>query len=127
VACRHAVGSDHEVRDEILGPVLLFGFKALEFIVDKCRARLDRFEIERTVRVPDGLQSLSHAVLESEVLVETANDADPLRQRAATLQPAGHAVVSEPGTVAYRCSVDVRTLRRSIRNEDHLDDDGKAV
>ena len=47
--------------------------------------------------------------------------------RPVALEPAGHAVVSEFGTIAHRRSIKVRTLKRSIPGENHFNDDGQPV
>jgi hypothetical protein len=49
----HAVGSDHEVLNQLFSPVLSFGFQVLELIAIKHRAGFYGFEIKRTVLVPE--------------------------------------------------------------------------
>ena len=49
------------------------GFQVLEFVSVKDRTGFDCFEIKRTVQVSARFQFLGHAVLESKILVETAN------------------------------------------------------
>ena len=127
VSCGNAVGGDHEVLNNVFGPVLFVGFQVLELISVKDRTGFDCFEIKRAVQVPECFQFLGHAVLESKVLVETADCADPWRHRPVTLQPAGNAVVGELRTIAHRRSIKVRTLKRSIPGENHFNDDGQAV
>jgi len=75
VSCGDAVGGDHEVFNDVFGPVPCFGCQILELVSVKDRTCLDCFEIKRTVQVPERLQFLGHAVLESKVLVETADRA----------------------------------------------------
>ena len=114
VARGHAVGGDHEVLDDLLGPVLRVGFQVLELVAVEDRTRFDGFEVERAVLVPERLQLLGHAVLEPEVLVQAADRADRRRHRPAALQPGGHAVVGELGAIAHR-RADRRPSSAAIR------------
>src|SRR5271157_5684048 len=72
-------------------------------------------------------QFLSHLVLESKVLVETFDRADPLWHWAIPLKPGCNTVIGKLGTITDYRFVDVRTLKGSTPAENHFNNDGKAV
>jgi len=58
VSCGDAVGGDHEILNNLLGPVLFFGFQVLEVISVEYWTCLYGFEIKGAVQVPEGLEFL---------------------------------------------------------------------
>ena len=64
VACRHAVGRDHELLDQLLGAVLRIRPQVGQHVAVEDGPRLERLEAQRATRVALALESLGHAVLE---------------------------------------------------------------
>ena len=90
-----AVRRDHEVLDELLGPVLSIRVEIRQLVSVEDRLCLGRLQAERAVAVPQFNEPLRHAVLEAEVLVEARGLQDAGRRRAFAIQPRRHASVGE--------------------------------
>ena len=77
------------------------------------RPRLDGFQVERAVLVPERLELLRRRVLQPQVGLEPRDRGDRLRHRPVAVEPGRDAVVGELGVVADQGLVDVGTAPRS--------------
>ena len=90
IAGGHAVGGDHEIRDQVLGAVRLLGLQPANRVAVEDRSCLQRLEAEGTVDLAKFFHPLCRPVLEPQVLVQpgtaaTAAGAAPPSSHAATL------------------------------------------
>ena len=126
-ARRHPVRRDHEILDELLRPVFPFDLEIPDLLLVEYRTRLDRFQVQGPVLMPEQLELLRREVLGPEVRIEALHSRDRLRHRPLPLQPGRHAVVGQLRPVADRGSVDLRPRSEPSSPITHLDDDGRAV
>ena len=85
----HAVGRDHEILDDLLGAVLPFYFEITDLVAVKDRFRLDGFQTQRPVDVPQILQALGDPVLHAQILRQPIDGRD--RPRGAAPFPSSQA------------------------------------
>jgi hypothetical protein len=101
-----AVGSDHEVLDDLLGAIPFLGPLPAHGTTVELGPHLDRLEFQCASLVTAGLEALSESVLEPEVVGQPRNRTDRRRHFAPVLEPGAYARVGELGLVAYHCGVD---------------------
>ena len=123
----HAVGGDHEVLDDVLGAVLSFRFEITDLVAVKDRFRLDGFQTQRSLGVPQVLQALRDPVLHAQILRQSGDGRDRLGHGAVPFQPGGHAVIGELRMIADARPVDIRALHGAVRADHHFDDNGQAL
>ena len=102
-------------------------FKVPDLLPVEHRARLDRFQVQRAVLVPERLHLLRYTVLGTEVLGQPLDACDRVRGGAFAFQPVRNAVVGKLCAVADRCTVEIRAAKGPILAEDHFDDNGRAI
>ena len=74
----HPIGRNHEVLDQLLGPVLPIQFEARDGIALEDRPRLQRLKAQGTQSVSRFREPLSDTVLEPEIFIKALNLLDAL-------------------------------------------------
>ena len=117
VAHRHAVGGNHEVLDDLLGPVLFLHLQIADFVALKYRLGLNGLQAERALSMAKALHLLGGLILEQQILGQPLFGCHRLWHGRLSLQPGTHAIVGQLGMITYCRSVDVRVQERSVRAE----------
>ena len=89
IAGRDAVGRDHEILDQLLGPVLFAQTQIDHPAIVEHSFGLDCFQIERSVQIANRAHELGRLVLHSQLLVEPLDLAN--LRRASWPWPSSHA------------------------------------
>ena len=123
----YAVGCNHKVFDDLLGPIAFIHPQVLDLVSGKDWAGFQRLQVQSTVLMPQGFQLLRHPVLNAEILCKPRDNRYSLRRRPFPFQPGRHAVIGQLGVVAHPGTIDIRALHFPPVANDHLDDHGRAV
>ena len=111
----------------LLGAVLSLHLEIADLIAVKDRFRLNGFQTERPVDMPEILHPLCYPVLQAQILSQSIHGSDRLRHRAIPFQPGCHAVIGELGMIADARPIDIRVLQGTVRANHHFNDNGQAI
>ena len=120
------VGGDHEVFDELLGPVRRLRPEIHEGIAVEERLRLGGLQAQCSVDMPEAPHRLGDPILDPQLVVEPRHREDARRGGRRTVEPGRDGVVRELGAIDHDGAVDLRLFHAAVGRDQHLGHDGET-
>jgi len=103
----HSVCRDHELFDDVHGPIFIFPFQIADRFALKYRSSLNSFQTKRPMNVPEILHVLGLLLsCHPQILIKSIYSCDCWRQSYFSIQPCSNAVIGKLSMISDNCPVE---------------------